>query len=278
LVPALERLEGEGMRIEAIHPIRDLPGVAEMVSLMREQGIRRFVAAGGDGTAGAVVNAIVHTDAVLGILPLGTSNDFARSLGLSMDIKQACRTIARGSQRTIDLGSATTDDGIHRYFAHAATVGLNTHFARVATSPQWRHRYGRFSYPAAALRAIRDRESIEMRIIADGKELRGRVVQASVLNAPIFGGAMGFRVPDATLTDRRLDLIVVGNVTPKVLARALLVALGGKRRRISLAHLTHPRCVRIETDRPRDVYCDGERMGMSPVTIESANRALTVLN
>lgn len=277
LVPAMARLEGEGMRVAAIHPIHDLRGVADMVSTMRAQGIKHFVAAGGDGTVGALVDCIATTDAHLSILPLGTSNDFARSLGLPLDIAQACRVIAAGAPRTIDIGHAKLDSGAGRFFAHAATVGLNSKFARLATGAEWRRRFGRLSYPAAAVKAIGQGHAIEMRVVADNREFRGHVIQATVLNAPIFGGAMRFRVPDASLTDRRLDLILVGKVTPRILLRSLLIAVGGKRGNMSVSHLTHPKQIRIETGGAEDVYCDGELMGSTPVTIVSADRALTVM-
>jgi diacylglycerol kinase (ATP) len=278
LVPAIVRLEDEGMRVAAIHPIHDLGSVADMVSDMRARGIKRFVAAGGDGTVGALVDCIATTDAILGILPLGTSNDFARSIGLPLDVAQACRIIAGGTPRTIDIGRATLDSGAGRYFAHAATVGLNSKFARLASGAQWRRRFGRLSYPAAAIKAIGQGHTIDMRVVADSREFRGRVIQATILNAPIFGGAMRFRVPDATLTDGRLDLIIVGKVTTRIVLRSLLIAVGGKRGNMSLSHLAHPKHIRIETQGTEDVYCDGELMGCTPVTIVTVNRALTVMN
>jgi diacylglycerol kinase (ATP) len=277
LVPAIERLQDEGLRVVAIHPIHDLAGVAGMVSNMRSRGITRFVAAGGDGTVGAVVDSVATTKCVLGILPLGTSNDFARSLGLPLDIHAACRMIAHGKPRTIDIGLATVDAGARRYFAHAATVGVNSQFATLVSGARWRRRYGRLAYPVAAVKALGHRQAITMRIVADSRELRRRVVQATILNAPVFGGALELRVPDATLTDRRLDLIVVGSVTPRLLVRSMLIAVGGKRDRMSLSHLTHPKHIRIETDQEQAVYCDGELMGSTPVTIVSVARALTVI-
>ena len=86
---------------------------------------RLVIAAGGDGTAGAVANHIANTQAVLGILPLGTSNDFARSLRIPMTIEKAVPLFTRGKVATIDLGSLVARGEEPRHFVHAATAGLN---------------------------------------------------------------------------------------------------------------------------------------------------------
>ena len=277
LVPALIRLQDEGVHILAVHPLRDLNGVQEVIKMAHDRGIKLVVTAGGDGTVGAAVNCMAYSDLVLGVLPLGTSNDFARSLGVPLDLRDACATIARADARTIDLGVMRTDDGMQRYFVHAVTVGLNSKFARMATAADWRKRYGRLAYPNAALRALWMREAIDMRITADTTRIHARVLQANVLNAPIFGGAFQMRVPESTLTDRRLDLLLVGDVTYIHLLQALRVVVSKRFRSVPYTYLSHPRYIRIETRQPRDVVVDGECVGKTPVTLESADRALTVV-
>jgi diacylglycerol kinase family enzyme len=164
-----------------------------------------------------------------------------------------------------------------RYFVHAVTVGINGKFARMATAADWRKRYGRLAYPIAALRALRLREAIDMRITTDHAQIQARVLQANVLNAPIFGGAFQMQVPESTLTDRRLDLLLVGDVKNTHLLQALRVVTSRRIRSVPYTHLSHPRYIRIETDWPRDVVVDGEYVCTTPVTLESADRALTVI-
>jgi YegS/Rv2252/BmrU family lipid kinase len=277
LVPALMMLQEQGLRILTVHPLEDHGGVETVVGLARERGVTLVIAAGGDGTVGAAVNCLAGTDLALGVLPLGTSNDFARSLDLPLTLREACRTIAHGHPRRIDLGLMTTDEGTKRYFVHAASVGLNSRFALLATRPEWRRRYGRMAYAAAALEALRNRQAVEMRITEDGKHLHGRVLQATAINAPVFGGSLAIRVPDGTLTDRRLDLILIGEVHPRALLQALRVLSGDRVRRVPFTYFAHPRRLRIETDLPQAIACDGELIGRTPVTMESADRALTVI-
>jgi YegS/Rv2252/BmrU family lipid kinase len=277
LVPALALLQEQGLRILAVHPLRDLTGVADIVAVARARGVRLVVTAGGDGTVGAAVNCMARSEMALGILPLGTSNDFARSLGLPLALPAACRAIAQGKPRLIDLGLLTTDDGAQTYFVHAAIVGLNTEFARLATRPDWRRRYGRFAYLAAAARALRNREAMEVRISADGMELHGRVLQVCAMNAPLFGGGLTMRLPHATLTDRRLDLLVIGDLSLRRLLQALRVQATHKIRRVPYTYFAHPSRIRIETTTPREIACDGELIGLTPAVMESADRALTII-
>ena len=118
-----------------------------------------IVAAGGDGTVGAVADALAHSDAALGIVPLGTSNDVARSLDIPLDIGAAVRLLATGPISTVDLGRFEAPDAAPRHFVHAAALGLNVAFARVATRVSVRKRLGRFTYMVAASALIRRREA-----------------------------------------------------------------------------------------------------------------------
>src|SRR5438046_10619839 len=92
-----------------------------------------IVAAGGYGTFVAVANSIVGTPAVLGILPLGTSNDFARSISVPMHLEHAVQLLARGRISRVDAGRFTGEVEKRRHFVHAAAVGLNVDLARIVT-------------------------------------------------------------------------------------------------------------------------------------------------
>ena len=127
------------------------------------------IAAGGDGTVGTVADCLAGTQHVLGVLPLGTSNDFARSLGIPLDPRRAAALLTRGKTAAIDLGRYVPADGPARHFVHAATVGLNARFARIATRGDIRDRLGRFAYLLAAAHAMRRRTAFgcELRYAGD---------------------------------------------------------------------------------------------------------------
>ena len=277
LVPALAILQEQGLQVVGVYPLRDLAGVAEIVRAARARGITLVVAAGGDGTVGAVVNAIADTDMTLGVLPLGTSNDFARSLSLPLNLDEACAVLVGGIPTLVDLGLMTGRDGTRRYFVHAAIVGLNTTFARNASSASWRRRYRRLAYPLAAWQALRDRRLMEVDIHEDGHHFSTKVLQVGVLNAPNFAGPLNFRLQGGAIADHRLDLFVIGDLRLNHLLQALRVLIGHRVRKVPYSYVSHPRMVRIGTGPPQEVACDGELVAHTPVTLESAPLALRVL-
>ena len=104
----------------------------------------------------------------LGILPLGTGNDFARSLDIPLNPRRAARLLAIGEIARVDLGRLTRPTGAPRYFAHAATVGLNVDFAKLATRASVRGRLGRLTYLATAVYAVRERTTFMCTLEHDG--------------------------------------------------------------------------------------------------------------
>ena len=277
LVPALTILQEQGLQVSGVFPLRDLREVTKIVHAARARGIALVVAAGGDGTVGAVVNAIAGTGMTLGILPLGTSNDVARSLGLPLGLDEACAVLVGGNPTHVDLGLMTGGDGARRYFVHAAIVGLNTTFARNASSASWRRRYRRLAYPLAAWQALRDRRLLDVIIEEDGRRYGAKVLQVGTLNAPNFAGPLNLRLQGGAIADHRLDLFVIGDVQLNRLLQALRVLIGHRVRQVPYMYVSHPSTVRIETGTPQEVACDGELVAHTPVTLESAPLALRVL-
>jgi diacylglycerol kinase family enzyme len=129
----------------------DLPMPPGPVVLVTSPNSRRAA-----GTVGAVAHHLADTRVVLGVLPLGTSNDFARSLGISMRIDRAVGLLRGGKVSTIDLGRLVVPGRDPLHFVHAATVGLNVSFARLATRASLRRRLGRLTYAFAAAVALRE--------------------------------------------------------------------------------------------------------------------------
>src|SRR5207237_9820821 len=107
-----------GLQPAAATPVNDL---ARLPDLLRQNGARPpiVLAAGGDGTVGAVANAVIGTPTVLGIIPLGTSNDFARSIKIPMNVQKAVRLLAGGHVSDIDAGRLTRDGEPPRHFLPA---------------------------------------------------------------------------------------------------------------------------------------------------------------
>ena len=225
-----DALEQAGVAVAEVVGVDRLDAQEPMGREWSARGIGIAVAAGGDGTIGSVATQIAGSELSLGILPLGTSNDTARSLGLPLDLVGAARVIAGGVPTAVDAGRVfmmPSEAGGARgsYFLHAMTLGVNVEFARLATDLVRRQRWGRLNYAAAALEAVTRFEPLAATVTLEGvarrsafavaPDARGMVVleqhvmQIAAVNLPIFGGGLNLALHGTALHDQLLDLVVI---------------------------------------------------------------------
>lgn len=230
------------------------------------------IAAGGDGTVGLAAGVVAGTPAVLFPLPLGTSNDVGRSLGVPPDALEAARELTGYRVIRVDAGRVGLGDRRAVTFLNATTVGLNVAFATMATKKSMRDRFGGLTYPVAAARAVRGYRPFRCTVEHDGGTDSYEVVHLSVSNAPVFGGVLGMRVPGANITDGLLDVIVVERLSVARLALAVADTLVGRHRPVHRVHTMRVRSLRIDGDSEQQVAVDGEVVGSLPVefTVEPA--------
>ena len=254
-------MRAAGVNVATWFSVEALDAAASQGALWRRAGHSAVIAAGGDGTIGAVASHLAGSGLALGILPLGTSNDIARSLGVPLERERAIAAIAGGETLTIDAGQvipAMTKPHamsmpqrlrslipgrpaplIGAHFLHTVTLGFNVRFAELATDVERRERFGAFNYATALLETLTQMEPIETTIhfsdvrtaegMRDALDVRTRALQISVINTPVFGGGFNLRVPDVSARDALLDFIVIEPFDPSLIAemaQALLGALG----------------------------------------------------
>ena len=255
-------LEQAGVTVGLHLEVHDLDRATSLGPIWRDQGFRAVVAAGGDGTIGAVASHVAGSGLPLGILPMGTSNDTARSLGVPLDLAQACDTIAHGMPTAIDVGLASpavtepwaltqqpsggADGSADRsdtlaargaYFLHALTLGFNVQFARLATDVARRQRWGALNYATSVLEALTHFQPVTVTLRlsgvknADGQDAEDLVatfqaLQVAVVNTPVFGGAFNLRLPDVRLRDDLLDFVVIEALDPNALRNTVEGLLG----------------------------------------------------
>ncbi len=236
-------------------------------------------AAGGDGTLGEVLNAVYGTKAKLGILPLGTGNDFSRTLGIGVDLDGAIRALFGGHSRTIDIGRATYGEQ-SRLFLNIAGCGFDSLVARRINArrahPFWKHVGGVAAYLAAAALELQRLRPARLRLKLDGELLDTRALLCAVANAKSYGGGMQV-APDASLDDGLFDICVIQDATKMEFLRAFPGVFRG-------AHIHHPRVimrrarkVEIWCDRDWPVLVDGELVGTPPMTFEIVPGAVEVM-
>jgi len=224
-----QRLIGKrGIRVTTRLDVADidrLPAVLDGAG-----GPRLVIAAGGDGTVGSVAGCLAGTEHVLAIMPLGTANDFARSLDIPVHPRLAAMLMASGRIIEVDVGRLVRPHEPTRYFVHAATCGINVNFAKLATRASVRARLGRLTYLAAAAYALRERVAFTCVLHHDRGAEQLRLLQLSVINAPIVGGPLGLSVEGSRPDDHRLAVLAVEDVAiPRLVIAGLLLLLRVRR-------------------------------------------------
>jgi YegS/Rv2252/BmrU family lipid kinase len=225
------------------------------------------VAAGGDGTIGTIATELLGSDAVLGILPLGSVMNIARSLGLPRDVDLAARTLSTGEVRSIDVGLAGD-----RPFYEAGSVGMNAAMFREA------QRFDRGDW-LSVLRtiwvAVRYRPA-RMEIRLDDRIVRTRALMVTVANGPYTG--VGLTVaPDAMLDDGRFDVVVFRRFSKIRLLRHLASIAFGRRRVEPELQVHHSTTVRITSRHPLPCRADSHDLGWTPVEFTVRPHALRVI-
>jgi diacylglycerol kinase (ATP) len=273
---ALDRLEELGVPLGATYAIRDPVRLPETVRevLHEGSGSRLLILGGGDGSVSSVVDFLAHHDVILGLLPLGTANDFARTLGIPADVEKACETIAGGKIVDVDLGLAGDN-----YYVNVASVGLGVGVTQ-ALSPRLKRRIGALAYPTAAIRAFLSHEPFSARLtFPDGDHEPveyERLLQVAVGNGRFYGGGM-IVAPESGIDDRRLDIyaIEIGRHRDLV-GVARYLKSGDFIRSDSVGHFRTER-VRLETEPDLPVNIDGEVVTRTPQDFSVAHNALRVL-
>lgn len=232
-------------------------------------GVEAVVAAGGDGTVIGAIPLALERGVPIGIVPLGTFNDLARTLGVPLDIPRACEVIVRGRSRAIDVGCVNG-----RHFVNEASIGVSARIAQRQT-PEIKQRFGAFGVISTALQTVRDVRPFFAEISYDDRSERCRTVQITVANNARFGGIIDRA--DAAIDDGWLDLYSFEprswfdafRLVRKIIMRDPSSGEGLRTRR-SARFL-------IATHHPHHISADGEPAGVTPAAFEVRPKALRVL-
>ena len=228
------------------------------------------VGIGGDGLVSQVANALVGTETALGIIPAGRGNDFARGLGLPLDVAGACSVIAQGQRQRIDVGWANG-----RYFFSIAIVGLAAEINRRANRFQ-RLRVNAL-YSLLTVATIFTDKPVPFTLTYDGQERRCLSWMIAVGNT--WSSARGMAlVPAARTDDALLDACIINGMGKlELLLSVFPKVFSGRHVYHTGVETIRGREMTIESELPGDVYADGERIGPLPVTLRAIPQALEVL-
>ena len=225
------------------------------------------VAMGGDGLVGTLAGA-VRDSGVLGVLPTGRGNDFARELGIQ-DLGAACRVLAEGCERRLDLGEVNG-----KPFVCIASAGFDSDANRIANEA--RVIRGNLVYLYAALRALAAWRPATFGVRLDGEQHGFSGFTVAVANTRFYGG--GMRVaPAAKPEDGLLEVIVIGGQSKLRFLSNLPKVFSGKHVEVDSVQVFRASEVELAADRPFAVYGDGERLTELPATVRVIPGLLRVL-
>jgi YegS/Rv2252/BmrU family lipid kinase len=230
--------------------------------------IDAIVAAGGDGTFARQIGRALHMKVPIGLIPLGTFNDLARTVGVPQDVAGACAVIAAGRTRAIDV--ARVNDA---YYVNEASMGISSRIARLQT-PEDKQRFGALAVVATAFAALRVWRPFNAEIAFDGRRERVRAVQLTVANSHRFGGVIS--VESAAIDDGRLDLYAVDIDTFGQALAVLGAILAGRGRPTAGLRTYRAASFEVSTHRPHRITADGEPAGQTPARFELLPQALRI--
>jgi YegS/Rv2252/BmrU family lipid kinase len=198
---AIAYLEHQGLELLEVTP----SNYQELPEVIREYGPQMdlVIIGGGDGTLNGAVDALVEIQRPLGILPMGTANDLARTLQIPLALPAACRAISTGKLHQIDLGWVNG-----KYFFNVASLGLSVKITS-GLSKQSKGRWGIFAYGFSALKVLTQSRLFDAEIRAGEDSHRVKTIQIAIGNGRYYGGGMAI-AHDAAIDDQRLDLYSLG--------------------------------------------------------------------
>lgn len=227
------------------------------------------IVAGGDGTLNAVAPGLLETNLPLGIIPTGTANDLARTLGIPEDLKAAAEVIATGYTRTVDLGSVND----HPFF-NVASIGLSVELTHVLTR-DFKRRFGKAGYALAALGVLARSKPFYATIRSAERSVRVSTLQIAVGNGRYYGGGNMIE-KSAAIDDQHLDLYSLEFAKAWKLALLARSFRYGEHGAWNEVRATRAKEFDILTRTPKRVSADGEIVATTPASFRIRPNAVAI--
>ena len=257
-----------GVELEATHPVRHAERLPQLVRDEVGKGRKFIIVGGGDGSIAAAADVLAGKDVALGVLPLGTANSFARSLGIPLDLPGAIDVLAGGKIARVDLGRIGD-----AYFANNCSIGLPANVGR-STPPPLKRWFGRGAYALVAAREWLRYKPFRCTITIAGQRHVFDALDVRVGSGNYQGGVL--MAPDANPDDGLISVHVLkGNATWGAARKWACFAAGLRCKPGDVSEMEATE-MHIETDPRQHVAVDGEVTTMTPVTISVARGALLV--
>lgn len=239
------------------------------------EGADVVIAAGGDGTVSGVAAALLGTDCCLGIIPAGTANGFATTLGIPEDIQGACEVIKAGHRQPVDTAICNG-----RVMLLVACIGFEADLL-TRMDREEKSRLGKLAIVTNSLKQLQDVKQFEAEIQTPDRSWHQSATAVTIANTATVGMVLAQGPAEVKADDGDLSITVVD---PKhkwgVLTSAADLWLSALRQQSAQSETIRAckaRKVKVETDPPQAIFVDGEQAGQTPLTVECQPKSLMVL-
>lgn len=226
----------------------------DLQSLAREAAAshRVVVACGGDGTVREVASGLMNTGAALGVIPLGSGNDFAKMVKLPGDLEKALAILKKRRTVFIDVGRCN-----RHYFFNTLGIGFDGmtsyHAGRLQ---QWR---GAMRYILAALKTNLKMDPVEITAEFNSHRIDQKIMMLTAANGRVEGGSFVV-APEAEPDDGLLDIVMIDPISKWILPLLLPLFLTGRQSMLGSVHTYRTDEIRISLERPMMIHADGEML------------------
>jgi diacylglycerol kinase (ATP) len=248
-------------------------------------GFRRIITVGGDGTLNEVVNGVFSNDVCptedisLGLIPVGTGNDWGKMFGIPLDYEKAIRIIRDNKLMLHDIGQVSFYDGTEkkkRYFINIAGLGFESVVVMRTNKQKDRGRSGKLIYFFNLLMSLLSYKNTRAEIIIDGEKINADVFSVNIGNGRYCGGGMR-QTPDALPDDGFLDVTIINGMGKFEIIRNLKILYDG-------TILSHPKIdgykcknIKVSSDLIIFTEADGESLGHTPAEFSIIPASINVI-
>ncbi len=268
---AVARLRAAGVEVKEAVLTRDKAETERLLRREIEAKARLVVVGGGDGTLSACAGFLAGSEVAMGVLPMGTGNTFVRSLGLSVDLEGAAKTIGGGRIEAVDVGKCNG-----RVFLNSVSIGLSAEIAGALTE-EIKRKLGVLSWPVIGARVALGHRAVRLRLVSDKGGETFRTHQLMVANGRYVAGPIRAS-EDASLQDSELTVFALGGDSKWELARAAWHWMRDSHIEAAEVPFFETKELRVESlGRRLKVNVDGEINQHTPLALSVWPRALRVV-
>ncbi len=263
-------------KIHATHLSADLeyttaPGHARELAKTAAKQYDIIVVVGGDGTLQETLNGMYGSNAVLGILPVGSGNDFVRAVSIPTNLEQSFEILLRDQRKFIDL--AKMNDLVYHN-----GVGIGFDAWVVNTSLRVKRLRGNAIYLYAVLSTLKNFKPVPVQIEFNGQSMEQDFFLTTIANGVSLGGGF-YLTPDALLDDGMLDLCLIENMPKSSVIKNLMKVYSGRHKEDPRVHLYRASKIRISSEQGMAVHADGEliSLNLNEINIEVLPKAVNLI-